>query len=556
MRSSALQALFATTCTIGPRVLPCAEGDECWPSMTAWAQLNNTLSGRLVRSLPPAAPCHVPYYDAAACDAARGNWTDPFWRSRQTGGYQDTAWENGDEACHIDGPKDMPCKQGLVPYYTAVVENVEDVQAAVNFARENSVKTRIKGASHDFLGKSSGRGAFGIHTIKLKGITFDDNFVPASCNVASQGAVTVASGEHFIDVYKAADEHGCTVVGGSSTSVGGAGGWILGGGHSFMSPVYGLGVDNVLQFTVVTADGQTRIANECQNSDLFWALRGGGGGFAITISATYKTHPAVNNISFVAFGVVANESSHTPFLATLLSLLPAFDDKGITGYVYASQTKTDVIFMKTDSDDVASVNATLAPIYDLVRQSGNDLEVTHPATGVAPSIYSLFSGGFGAAPEGVAAVLGSRLFPRSVFEDEEKIGNMSQFLGSSGVMTILCLVGGGKVNKPAADVVAVNPSWRKALTHVVVADLWPSSSTTSERNVVRSKITRITQRLAEFAGPDMGAYINEADVNEPDWQRVFWGSNYDRLLRIKNIYDPTGILTCQKCVGDESGGAD
>lgn len=68
------------------------------------------------------------------------------------------------------------------------------------------------------------------------------------------------------------------VVGGSSTTVGAAGGWITGGGHSALSPTYGLGVDNVQQLTAVLPNGTYVVANRCQNKDIFYALRGGGGG--------------------------------------------------------------------------------------------------------------------------------------------------------------------------------------------------------------------------------------------------------------------------------------
>jgi hypothetical protein len=89
------------------------------------------------------------------------------------------------------------------------------------------------------------------------------------------------------------------VVGGNSYSVGAAGGWVLGGGHSSLSPQYGLGVDSrllysckslvevtndstdVVQFEIVTPDGKLRTANAHQNKDLFWALQGGGPGFGV-----------------------------------------------------------------------------------------------------------------------------------------------------------------------------------------------------------------------------------------------------------------------------------
>ena len=89
----------------------------------------------------------------------------------------------------------------------------------------------------------------------------------------------------LIEVLAAADAHGVVVVTGADHSVGAAGGWILGGGHSLLSPQYGLGVDNALQFEVVTPDGQLRTANACQEKDLFWALRGGGAGFGVSHSS-------------------------------------------------------------------------------------------------------------------------------------------------------------------------------------------------------------------------------------------------------------------------------
>ena len=86
-----------------------------------------------------------------------------------------------------------------------------------------------------------------------------------------------------MDVYAAADKNNVLVVGGNAQSVGAGGGYILGGGHSSISPLFGLAVDNVLEADVVIADGTLLTTNACTNSDLFWAIRGGGGGtFGIT----------------------------------------------------------------------------------------------------------------------------------------------------------------------------------------------------------------------------------------------------------------------------------
>jgi hypothetical protein len=97
------------------------------------------------------------------------------------------------------------------------------------------------------LGRSSGAGTFGISTINLKGINFVDSFVPtgAPSGTAGQKAVTIGAGEHWYFVNEAADAAGVVVVGGQSWSVGAAGGWILGGGHSSLSRQFGLGVDSM-----------------------------------------------------------------------------------------------------------------------------------------------------------------------------------------------------------------------------------------------------------------------------------------------------------------------
>ncbi|KAG8831040.1 hypothetical protein FRC18_007187 [Serendipita sp. 400] len=127
----------------------CTYPSPCWPANDTWKSLNKTLRGSLFRAHPPAAPCHLPYTDDAACSIAKQNWTSQFWRAQQPGGYHDAAWENGDSYCNIDNDPSTPCAQGLAPQYVAKVQNADDVKAAVNFARNHKLSTRVKGTSHD-----------------------------------------------------------------------------------------------------------------------------------------------------------------------------------------------------------------------------------------------------------------------------------------------------------------------------------------------------------------------------------------------------------------------
>jgi FAD/FMN-containing dehydrogenase len=149
------------------------------------------------------------------------------------------------------------CDQGRVALYSATVSSVDEVQSVVRFAVEHRLRLSIRNTGHDLAGRSTASDSLQIHTAGLKGIQHVANFHPTSpdgSDVESQGpAVTVGAGVLTGELYAAGAASGYTVVGGSCSTVGVAGGWMQGGGYGILSPLYGLGVDNVLQFSLVTA---------------------------------------------------------------------------------------------------------------------------------------------------------------------------------------------------------------------------------------------------------------------------------------------------------------
>lgn len=133
----------------------------------------------------------------------------------------------------------------------------------------------VKSSGHDFLGRSNAPNSLSIWVHHLRGIEVHESFRPSGCDavVEDGGAVTVGGGTPMWDVYDALGALNLTVVGGGAKSVS-VGGYLTGGGHSLLSPWHGLAVDQVLEMDVVTPAGELVTANECQNTDLFWALRG------------------------------------------------------------------------------------------------------------------------------------------------------------------------------------------------------------------------------------------------------------------------------------------
>jgi len=149
----------------------------------------------------------------------------------------------------------------------------------------------VKGGGHSYLGGSNSPDSLLIWTRAMNRVDLHDAFVPRDCSTPPTPAVTVEAGCMWIDVYAAVTtQAGRYVQGGGCTSVGVAG-LVLGGGFGSFSKRFGLAATSLLQAEVVTADGVIRTVNAAREPDLFWALKGGGGGsFGVVTRITLQTH--------------------------------------------------------------------------------------------------------------------------------------------------------------------------------------------------------------------------------------------------------------------------
>ncbi|CAE6527505.1 unnamed protein product [Rhizoctonia solani] len=535
----------------------CSFGEKCWPSTKTWSKFNASIDGRLIAPRPPAWPCHDPDYNEAACNEVKSNWESSLWRANQAGAMQDPVWES--PGCDIYTPRNVSCSQGFVPAYSVVALNGSDVSKAVSFARKYKLKLVIKNTGHDYLGRSSGAGSFSIWTRNLKGIKFTNAFIPDGCPKYETAvpAVTIGAAEHWIDVYKAANDHNVTVVGGATRTVGAAGGWVQGGGHSPLGALYGMGVDNALQFTVVKSDGEIVTANSCQNKDLFWALRGGGGStYGVTLDVTYKTHPPLRSVVMVAMQVnCTSPEQMTDMTAAFFRALPHITDQGARGYGVwmVPNNSFMVLLIHPNSPSVEATNNTVQLIFD--RASQNNGTVVGTIGTIHSTFYEMFTmfvtytGDSGIA---VPIWLGSRLVSRvSLLHNSEKMAEL--IVASPHVSSVLNIVGGGAVNDFDPDSAGLNPQWRRdALLHWTFNGRWSDQAPDELIGQIKHEVTSVTQRLGALSGLDHAAYFNEADPGEPQWEQAFFGSHYDRLLEIKKQIDPHGVFTCNRCVGTGS----
>ena len=114
----------------------------------------------------------------------------------------------------------------------------------------------MKATGHDFQGRSTGKDTLNIWLHDMKEVTYFESFKPQGCNIDGHRAMQVLGGNQWGEVYSEAEKRNVIVVGGNAQTVGASGGYVLGGGHGAMGVKYGLAVDNVLEFDIVTADGK------------------------------------------------------------------------------------------------------------------------------------------------------------------------------------------------------------------------------------------------------------------------------------------------------------
>lgn len=198
---------------------------------------------------------------------------------------------------------------------------------------------------------------------------------------------------------------------------------------------------------------------------------------------------------------------------------------------------------------------------ELIRPVVSDLEM---ATGVTPSLnvfsFPTLSGMFSAVlpkneTTGIFSQLGSRLLSRSLLSKQNGPAQISTALSQlnlgPGEYIQGTIVAGGKVAKNKHIRSGLNPAWREAAIHLLFTTHWDADTTFSQQGEIAADITDNKVAILRSLEPGMGAYVNEADANEVNFQQSFWGGNYETLYNIKKRRDPHGMFIARKGVGSE-----
>lgn len=557
-------------------------GDPQWPSQADWGQLERDVGGQLVKVESPLATC-IDAPASAQCAEVFRDLKNPYYLGDEVGLTQTLGW--------VDGWTSRPS------VYAVAARTTGDVVAAVNFARDNHLRLVVKGGGHSYQGTSNAPDSLMIWTRQMSAIIVHSGFIATGCETQPQSAVTVEAGALWGQVYDAvATKAGRYVQGGGCLTVGVAG-LIQSGGFGSFSKTYGLAAASLLEAEVVTADGAVRIANACSNPDLFWAIKGGGGGsFGVVTRLTLRTHelPDVFGAVFATVRAASDDAFHR-----LIGRFVEFYSEALFNPHWGEQIalRPDNVMdigMLLHGLDQQQAEAAWRPFLDWLAGSPNDFNVVSgPVFLTAPARHFwdpaflkqipgvVLADDRPGAPEAnvfwarnleeagqVLHSYQSAWLPASLIEQDRR-GSLTDALftasrhWSVGLHFNKGLAGASAETRQAARDTATNPAAFDAFALLISAAEGPPAypgirGREPDTTAARRDAAATGMAMAEIRKlvPNAGSYLAESDFFEDGWQEAFWGANYTRLLAAKDKYDPDGLFFVHHGVGSERWSSD
>jgi FAD/FMN-containing dehydrogenase len=403
------------------------------------------------------------------------------------------------------------------PALIARCQNATDIADALRFAKQSGLGVSVRGGGHNVAGRAVIDDAVMIDLSPMKGIYVDRD----GQRVRAQGGVL------WGELNREAATHGLAVTGGAISTTGIAG-LTLGGGLGWLMAKFGLAADNLTAVELVTADGRILDVTEETDSDLFWALRGGGGNFGIAASLEYRLHP----LGMVTGGLIAHPidaagdmlrfyrdavAEASDDLMVFAALVHAPDGSGmkIAGMIVfhtgtPEEAERDLAtFKEWGSPLVVEVGPMPYPVMNTILDAGFptgslNYWLSSFTSGLTDELIDVATERFASVPSPMSAIL---------FE---------HFHGA------VSRVGVGDTAVPHREA-----GWNLVLPSVWLDPADNDTNITWTKDTHASFAEHLTEgRWLNYLGDDQGA----------DAVRGAYGPNYARLVELKKRYDPENVF--------------
>jgi FAD/FMN-containing dehydrogenase len=560
-------------------------GDPGWPSPAAGERLGARVGGRLVKLQSPLDAC---------ADAPDGPGCRQFFRTLKN------PYAIGDDPALTQTSGWVGAWTSAPGAYAVAAAGTDDVVAAVNFARENNLRLVVKGGGHSYQGTSNCADSLLVWTRAMNRVTLHDAFVPRGCEgkVAPQPAVSVGAGAVWRQAYDAVTTKGGRYVQGGGCLTVGVAGLVQSGGFGSFSKNYGTAAAGLLEAELVTADGAVRTANAGTDPELFWGLKGGGGGsLGVVTRVTLRTRELPETFGAV-LGTVRAKSDRA--FRELVGRTMAFYAERLFNPHWGEQISFrpgNVMGMQMVFQGLSRKQAEDAwrPLLEWLRGSPDEFAVVEPVTTLdlparelwdvevirrkVPGLLS--SDDRPGAPAGNVLWAGNReeagqvlyayrsaWLPAALLAPDRQAGLCDAIVAASRHWGVALHFNKGLAGAPAEEIAAArdtatNPAALDAFALAIIAANAPPAfpgvaghepdAAAARREADR--VNRATDALLQ-AAPDAGSYVSESDYFERSWQQSFWGANYARLAAVKEKYDPAGLFFVHHGVGSERWSAD
>lgn len=559
-------------------------GEAGWPSAAQWAQLKRRVHGRLLKLESPFAGGNATPMPAACAEALR-HLKNPYYIGDQPALTQTSGW--------VDAWISQPSA------YAVAADSTADVVAAVNFAREHRLRLVVKGGGHSYQGTSDAPDSLLVWTRRMNTVTLHDAFVGEGCagTQAAQPAVTLGAGAMWIDAYDAVTTRGGRYVQGGGCTTVGVAGLVQSGGFGSFSKNYGMAAAGLLEAEIVTADGQVRVANACTNPELFWGIKGGGGGsLGVVTRLTLRTRELPQTFGAV-FGAItaSSDAAYRALIAKAIAFYhsdlfnPHWGEQMVfrrdnalhltmvfQGLSQAQAEQTWAPFLAwvrarkeyafAREVRVLSVPARHFWDADFLRQHLPEAIVVDDRPG-APRDHVLWAGDQGQVGQFLHGYRSAWL-PASLLHKDRQQALVDALFAGTRHWGMALHFNKGLAGAPAPEIAAArdtatNRQVLDAFALAICADegapAFPgmpgAGPDLAEGRRAAAAVDQAMDSLLKVA-PGAGSYVSESNYFEKAWQQSFWGSNHARLAAVKRRYDPHGLFFVHHGVGSEHWSAD